>query len=127
METKLKPFDLEAAKNGAKVVTRDGRDARILCFDAMGSYPIVAIVRSDYEEVVDKFCLDGKNRLCGESEIDLFMAPVKREGWVNLYRKKEDNVMFFGSKFPYGTKEEAKNHATEDEEFIATAKVEWEE
>ena len=33
MEKKLKPFDLEAAKAGAKVITRDGRPVRIICFD----------------------------------------------------------------------------------------------
>lgn len=30
----MKQFDLEAAKKGAKVCTRDGREARILCFDS---------------------------------------------------------------------------------------------
>lgn len=125
METKLKPFDLEAAKNGAKVVTRDGRDARILCFDAMGSYPIVAIVRNDYEEVVDKFCLDGKNRLCGESEIDLFMAPVKREGWVNLHQCKDGIIR---TSYVFGTKDEARlNAGRYVGRYLATNKVEWEE
>ena len=30
----LKPFNLEAAKQGKPVCTRDGRKARIICFDA---------------------------------------------------------------------------------------------
>ena len=30
----IKPFDLEAYKNGAKVRTRDGHEARIICTDA---------------------------------------------------------------------------------------------
>lgn len=46
METKkLKPFDLEKAKQGAKVVTRDGRPVRIICWDKLdddNTYPIVA-------------------------------------------------------------------------------------
>lgn len=33
MEYKFKPFDLEAAKAGAPVMTRAGRPARILAFD----------------------------------------------------------------------------------------------
>ena len=37
-------FDIEAAKKGAKVVTRDGRKARILCFDLQNKKPIVAII-----------------------------------------------------------------------------------
>lgn len=32
----LKPFDLEAAKQGKPVCTRDGRKARIVCFDLKG-------------------------------------------------------------------------------------------
>ena len=50
METKennkFKPFDLEQAKAGKPVCTRDGRKARIICFDTktLGDYPIIALV-----------------------------------------------------------------------------------
>lgn len=37
------PFDLEKAKAGAKVVTRDGRQARCIFFNAKGKYPIVVL------------------------------------------------------------------------------------
>jgi hypothetical protein len=40
----IKPFDLEAAKNGAPVCTRDGRDVRIVCFDTKGTYPITYLM-----------------------------------------------------------------------------------
>ena len=33
MKTKLVDFDLAKAKDGAKVVTRDGERARIICYD----------------------------------------------------------------------------------------------
>ena len=42
----LKPFDLEAAKLGKPVCTRDGRKARIICFDAKGDKPIIALVEA---------------------------------------------------------------------------------
>lgn len=43
----LIPFDIEKAKQGAKVVTRDRHDVRILCFDRNSdSYPIVALVQN---------------------------------------------------------------------------------
>lgn len=32
-KTKLVPFDIEKAKHGAKVVTRNGYHVRILCYD----------------------------------------------------------------------------------------------
>lgn len=42
---KLIPFDIEKAKQGAKVVTRDGHDVHILCYSsryANGRQPIIA-------------------------------------------------------------------------------------
>lgn len=50
-ENKLKPFDLEKAKQGAEVVTRDGKPARIICWDRVGKlYPIVALVECHYND-----------------------------------------------------------------------------
>lgn len=43
----LKPFDLEAAKAGKPVCTRDGRKARIICWDKKGNYPIVALIQDN--------------------------------------------------------------------------------
>ena len=48
----LKEFDLEAAKDGKPVCTRDGRKARIICFDRKFyhdgyNYPIVAMVNDN--------------------------------------------------------------------------------
>lgn len=40
----LRPFDLEAAKAGKPVYTRDGRKVRIICFDAKCIKPIVALI-----------------------------------------------------------------------------------
>ena len=39
------PFDIERAKRGDKVITRDGEDVRIVCFDALKEYPVVALVK----------------------------------------------------------------------------------
>ena len=42
----MKNFDLEAAKRGAAVCTRDGRNARIIAFDCKGYVrkPILALI-----------------------------------------------------------------------------------
>lgn len=43
---KLKPFNLEQAKAGKPVCTRNGQEVRIICFDAkLKNYPIVALVK----------------------------------------------------------------------------------
>lgn len=49
----MREFDLEKAKAGAGVCTRSGNKARIICFDAKGMYPIVALIedRVDYEQI----------------------------------------------------------------------------
>lgn len=40
-----KPFDVEAAKNGAKVETREGKSVRIVCYNRAGTdYSIVALI-----------------------------------------------------------------------------------
>lgn len=81
----LKPFDLEKAKAGAKVVTRDGRDIRIICFDKKGKYPIVGLLEILFdEESMLQFSEDGKYfGVADESIYDLFMEPVKKKGWVS--------------------------------------------
>lgn len=43
----MRPFDYNDAKNGAPVCTRDGRKARIVCWDAKGNFPLLALVLKD--------------------------------------------------------------------------------
>ena len=54
--TRLVPFDIEKAKQGAKIVTRNRYNVRILCFDRNSdNYPIVALVQntdSGEEEII---------------------------------------------------------------------------
>ncbi len=125
--TKLRPFDLEAAKAGKPVCTRDGRPARIICFDRETEYyPIVALVRSNYdsnEENVEKYTLDGKFRSWGsERELDLMMPLEKKEGWVNVYRS-ELGETHLG--VPRKTEEEAREAINESCAYITTTKIEW--
>lgn len=60
---RIVPFDIEKAKQGAKVVTRDGHDVRILCYDRNSNdYPIVALVQSkdDEDDGVNTYTKNGK-------------------------------------------------------------------
>lgn len=77
----MKPFNLEAAKAGKPVVTRDGRPVRILCFDARGDEPICGTVpkgdgKSD--EVTSWFPVGTVYRECAHNH-DLFMADEPEE------------------------------------------------
>lgn len=71
----MKPFDIEAAKNDAKVCTRDGRPVRILCYDMKHALPIVAIIeKTDGTEIADAFRKDGCFLKTGEeTDSDLFL------------------------------------------------------
>ena len=120
----LKEFDLEAAKLGKPVCTRDGRKARIICFDRRlfyknVSYPILALVE----------CSDGEDDVCGYNEKgkvliedgaeykdDLMMLPEKKEGWVNVYKS-----------LIYDTLESAEEDRKGTADYIKTIRVEWDE
>lgn len=124
---KMKPFDLEAAKAGKPVCTRDGRKARIICFDTInkGNYPIIALLEDKGSEAIFYYNKDGKCNV--GTERDLMMLPEKKEGWVNVY--KSYNV---GKKTPciasiYPTKEEAKKSSVVGFDYVDTVKIEWEE
>lgn len=121
----LKPFDLEAAKSGKPVCTRDGRKARIICFDVKGNFPIAVAVAELEEdtEIIYTYPLNGRARLKGNQNhsLDLMMFPEKKEGWINVYNA--DNGYSTGG--IYSSKEEAEKQ--KDIDCVATIKIEWEE
>ena len=115
----LKSFDLEAAKAGKPVCTRDGRRARIICFDSNGGRPIVALVTEcdDEEEIPYKYHCDGSyNCQSIPSDNDLMMLPEKKGGWVNVYKNQIHDTP--------KSAEEAHKGITD---YIKTIRVEWEE
>lgn len=121
----LRPFDLEAAKAGAPIVTRDGRPARIVCFDAAGEFPVIALIRYGTDKEVPQSCmLTGSVAYKEDSADDLFMAPVKRRGYVNLYRK--GNRIISGETI-HEKEECAMDTGNVDESYITTVAIEWEE
>lgn len=123
---KLKPFNLEAAKAGAKVVTRDGRLVRIICTDYKNdNYPVVALLSDGGEESVATYTIDGINSIgCQMDCFDLFMAPTNRRGWVNL-RRISNGVCADYKVFP--TKWDAETAGVTYDDYVATVPVDWEE
>lgn len=129
----LKPFDLEAARSGKPVCTRDGRKARIICFDAKDDrgFHIIALVDSHgcKKELVYSYNNRG---ICGvnysiESSEDLMMLPEKHEGWINVFNHGNNDT--YVCNMIFATKELAENavkHMNGVKHF-ATVKIEWEE
>ncbi len=119
---KLKPFNLEEAKAGKPVCTRDGKPVRIVCFDYKEiNYSLVGLISYGDEESVSTFTEDGRWRFDQSlpHANDLFMAPVKHEGWINIYPNGNCSSTI------YSTEEEAKSYASDA--AIATTKIEWED
>ena len=118
----MKQFNLdEYLKNPSrKVVTRDGRSVKIYCTNYLGNHPVIAQV----ENSIYSSSFDEKGRYVddGESSRDLFFAPEKHEGWVNIYK---DDDHFYASMDIFKTKEKAE--ALSCSSCIATVKIEWEE
>ena len=123
----MKQFNLEEylANPSKKVVTRDGRSVKIHCTNYIGAQHIIAQVEgTDYSS---SFYGDGKyTRDRDDSHLDLFFAPEKHEGWLNVYRHTDTRAESFGA-ILYTSREEAEDVGKTDVYYAATAKIEWEE
>ena len=88
----MKPFNLEEARAGKPVCTRDGRGVRILCFDMVGTeYPLVALVTnkgSGDETIFTYMAGDGSINKLPNNALDLMMftTPKSKTVYLNLYR-----------------------------------------
>ena len=124
----MKQFSLsEYLKNPSrKVVTREGKSARIVCTDAKGKYPVIALITTEENfEIAHHFKEDGTYIDGAVNLSDLFFTTEKKEGWVSVYRNARGNIFFSST---YRTKEEALDELYDDTDTrIDTIKVEWEE
>lgn len=113
----MKPFNVEDALNGAPVCTRDGR-------------PVTQLVKFDCDDhwaifgVVNKRCVSwSRTGQAPRSALDLFMAPLKKNGWVAREKYTDNNVDFvYGMIYP--SEESAKMNCPN---ALGFHKIEWEE
>ena len=124
----MKQFNLEEyLKNPTKkVITRDGRSARIVCTDAKGNFPIIVLVETySGAETVLRLKENGHCYNDTENSSDLFFVSEKKEGWLNIYRSESG---FYLRGNPYKSKDEADEVAKANyKTFCTTVKIEWEE
>ena len=123
----MKEFNLQEylANPSQKVMTRDGRKARIVCTDMKNGQPILALITEVNREDIHFYSQNGA--WCNEfpnDKLDLVFAPIKKEGWINIFRCKTD--VYIGDVFE--TKEEAEKMGRKlSKNYITTIKIEWEE
>ena len=121
----LKPFDIQKAREGKPVCTRDGRKARIICFDLSEEYPIVASVYDEDKILLFSYKEDGRINNY-DYKFDLMMLPEKKDGWINICRNLNTNKTELDTKDIYNTKEEALQNLS-SMTYVTTVKIEWEE
>ena len=125
----LKTFDLEAAKSGKPVCTRDGRKARIICYDRQSDhgFPLVVLVENTGAEKDEDIRCYRLNGATAEPSYDLMMSPERHEGWVNVFNHGNNDTYVGNIIFP--TEKLAKEAASRMNgvKYIATVKIEWEE
>ncbi len=122
----MKPFNLERALAGDPVVTRNGR---VVCNlrenGKTNEYPLTG----NMQRGIDSWTING-NFYSGaeriETDNDLFMAPTKKSGWMNIYSKMNCDVHLVART---GDIHESKERADRsgDSSRIACIYVEWEE
>ena len=127
----MKQFNLKSyIANPRKVMTKDGRDVRILCVDAKGDYPVVALIpdgegeyKRDHPEMYTE---DGCSYSGRISYLDLFFAPEKKVGWANVFGGADGNS-YVGDSRIFKSQEDAEKEGKKWKDYIATVKIEWEE
>ena len=122
----MKEFNLQEylANPSQKVMTRDGRKARIVCTDMKNKQPILALITEGNREDIRFYSQNGV--WCNNfpnHKLDLVFAPIKKKGWANIFRYKTD--LYSGDIFE--TKEKAEKMGKLSKNYITTIKIEWEE
>lgn len=126
----MKQFNLQAfLKNPTRpIVTRDGHAARIICTNRIDkTHSILALLFEDEDrdrEEVYQYTSKGEYFPNASSPHDLFFAPIKKEGWINIYHYDGiENAN--AARRIYDTKEEALS--CKNKGCVDTIKIEWEE
>lgn len=134
----MKEFDINLAKQGKPICTRDGRKARIICWDLKNDgYCLVAAVETkDNGNLEEILTYDEDGIFTTDHEVnhnyDLRMAPEERQISVNIYKNKNG---IYVSKVRNNTDMETLNLASsfligticvtlEDNEIVNCSKVE---
>ena len=127
----MKPFNLsEYLENPSReIVTRDGRHVRIVCTDANiidndNTYNIIALIKKkDNTNYSASFNENGLYIVGEKNEVDLFFKPTQKEGWTNVYRNSNNQIV---TDTVFETKEEALNRKS-IHGYVDTILIKWEE
>lgn len=110
-----------------KIINRVGEPVRIICHNVKGNKPIVAVIDEGNRNQIINYTKDGRciSQDCW-SPNDIFFAPKKRVGWINIYQSDTP----YTDKNIYSSKEEAKKFIYDScgllqSDYKGTIKIKW--
>jgi hypothetical protein len=113
---RTKEFNLEEALNGAKVVTRDGREVTQLTkFKSIEEHCLYGVV----DEEIHSWLKNGTFYEHTKNKNDLFLVVEPKSIWVNVYRFA-DGICVIGES--YKSKDEAMMNK-DSSEYIKTIEI----
>jgi hypothetical protein len=118
----MKPFNLEEALAGKPVVTRAGKPVtQLTLFNSSNNYPLHGVIDGYIEAWTQQGNFNDSQARSGN---DLFMVPVKRDGWINILRNQSDGALIAGARV-FEAREQAGAAIYGDGRHVATIKIEW--
>lgn len=107
-----------------EVVTRDGRNVRIICTDFDNpDYPVIGEIKGHKWPI--SFATNGEAIKGRPLSCDLFFAPEKHEGWIIINKwpdgERDTNGIIYDTELDVPNKPQVGTHR------VATIKIEWEE
>lgn len=121
----MKPFDLDKAKSGHPLITRDGRKAKFIAHvpECDNRYKVLGYV--DGFALIDSYTEQGTVLYNEPHSRDLFLTAEKKTGWVNIYPPAVYSSEYRTMGLIFPSKEQADNSTRADR--LACIQISWEE
>lgn len=120
----MKEFDLQKALNGARVVTKEGKEVKNLTHLkelTEDEFKVVGVVVGE----LYRWTEDGIS-VFEDDAFDLYLATERCEGWVNVGRDSKGDVVF--GRTVYTTVTDAENSGRNSiNKYVCTTYISWEE
>lgn len=114
----MKPFELQKALEGKKVITREGKNVtQLTLFDVNNHILLAAVVEGELLKFLENGKVNSSDIL---SPNDLFMADTG--SWINLFYDKDRDTFWLGVN-RYETEEEAQSNLTDHKWYQTSIKL----
>jgi hypothetical protein len=120
----MKPFDLDKALAGSRVVTKEGKDVKNLSLLkdlTEDEFRVIGVVNGE----MCRWTEDGVG-VFEDDSFDLYLATEKCEGWVNVYREQTGKIEF-GSKIYKNVTDAENSGKCNVNTYVCTTRITWEE